>query len=106
MVRQLAILVLVLTVSLSSCGQKQFDNKARIISSPSLQVDTSFIAILPFDTAQYWVFKGCKPVALTNADIAKIEKLLRECLDNYNREQERQYNDLKTKNTSLAINVV
>lgn len=68
-----------------------------------MQVDTSFIAILPFDTAQYWVFKGCRPLVSTKADLAQIERLLRECIDNYNIEQARQNNDIKTKNPNLAI---
>lgn len=103
MTRQLIILVLVLTVNLSCCGQKQVANKDGILSSTSLQIDTSEIAVLPFDTAQNWLFIDSKPVELTNADLTQIEKLLKECIDNYNPEQERQFNEIKTKDPSAKI---
>jgi hypothetical protein len=103
MIRQITILVLVLTISLSSRGQKRVENKDRMLSSTSLQIDTSVIAVLPFDTTQNWLFIDSKPVELTNADLTQIEKLLKECVDNYNPEQERQFNEIKAKDPSAKI---
>ena len=88
MKRQLIILVLVLTVNLSSCGQNITESKTKNFDSTSFQVDSSVFAVLPFDTAQYWEFKDCKSAKLTNADLIEIEKLLRKCIDDYNPEQE------------------
>ena len=102
MVKQLAILVLVLTVSLSSYGR--VENKDRILRSTSIHVDTSVIAVLPLDTAGCWVFKDCKPAELTNGDLRQIEELLRKCIDNYNPEQKRQYNDIIVKRPGIKIN--
>ena len=94
---KLITLALVLTVFLSICGQRQVEKKDNVIRSTSLQLDTSLIAVLPLDTAQYWVFKDCKPVDLTNDDLIQIDKLLRECINNYNPEQERQFSEIKAK---------
>jgi hypothetical protein len=94
---KLVILALVLTVVLSVFGQRRVEKNDNIISSTSLQLDTSVIAVLPLDTAQCWVFKDCKPVDLTNEDLLQIEKLLRECIDNYNPLQEKQFNEIKSK---------
>lgn len=105
MAKQLIILVLVLTVNLSSCGQNRTESKAKNFDSTLFQVDSSVFAVQPFDTAQYWEFKDCKPAKLTKADLIEIEKLLRTCIDDYNPEQERQYNETKTKDPNLKINV-
>jgi hypothetical protein len=99
----LKLVILVLTVSLASCGQKRVERKDRVLNSTPLQVDTSVIAVLPFDTAQYWVFKDCKPAKLTNGDFLKIENLIRDCIDNYNPVQERNYNEITAKNPNLKI---
>ncbi len=96
---------MVLTVNLSSCGQNRTESKVKTFSSTSFQIDYSVFAVLPFDTAQYWELKDYKPAELTNADLVDIEKLLRKCIDNYNPEQERQYNETKTRNRSLKISV-
>jgi len=103
MIRQLTILVLVLTFNLSSFGQKQVVSKDGFLSSTSLRIDTSTIAVLPFDTAQKWLFIDSKPVELTNADLTQIEKLLKECIDSYNPEQERQFNEIKTTDPNAKI---
>jgi hypothetical protein len=104
MTRQLVILSLVLTVNLSSCRQNRTERKDKNLISTSFHVDHSVFAILPFDTTQNWVFKDSKPAELTNADLTEIEKLLREFIDCYNLEQERQYNETKTRYSSLEIN--
>lgn len=105
MTRPLIILVLVLTVNLSSCGQNRAERKDKNLISTSFKVAPSVFAILPFDTTQDWVFKDSKPAELTTADLAEIEKILREFIDSYNLEQERQYNETKTRNSSLEIDL-
>ena len=103
MTRQLIILVLVLTVNISSYGQNRTVNKDESLNSTLIKVDTSLFSVLPFDTAQSWLFKDSKPVELTNADLAQIEKLLKECIDKYNPGQVKLYNKIKKKNPNLKI---
>ncbi len=103
MIRQMTILVLVLTVNLSCCGQNQVASKDGVLSSTSLQIDTSTIAVLPFDTAQKWLFIDSKPVELTNADLTQVEKLLKECIDNYNPDQERQFKEINDKHPNYKL---
>ena len=97
MKRQFITLIIVLTVCLSSCTQKSIESKDENLDTNSFPVDISTIAILPFDTAQYWVFKGCKPTDLTNSELTIIEKLLRKCINEYNPVQEIQYKEFKSK---------
>ena len=96
MKRQFITFIIILTVCLSSCSQKRTESKDETLDKNSFPVDISVIAILPFDTAQFWVFKGCQPATLTNSDLSEIEKLLRKCIDEYNPEQEIQYEKFKS----------
>ena len=97
MTAKLIFLALVSTVFLSICGQRQVVKKDNIVSSTSLQLDTSVIAVLPLDTARCWVFKDCSPADLTNDDLIKIERLLRDCIDKYNPVQEKRFSEIKAK---------
>jgi len=94
---KLIILALGLTGFLSICGQRQVEKKDKVVSSTSLQLDTSVIAVLPLDTAQCWVFKDCSPADLTNDDLIQIERLLRDCIDKYNPIQEKRFNEINAK---------
>jgi len=94
---KLIILALGLTFFLSICGQRQVENKDKVVGSTSLQLDTSLIAVLPLDTAQCWVFKDCSPADLTNDDLIQIERLLRDCIDKYNSVQEKRFSEIKAK---------
>ena len=71
-----------------SCGQttnNQNDTQTNVIERV-LPVDTSLIAIIPFDNSRDWLFdKTYSPSALTQNDIAKIERLMTDCVNNYNK---------------------
>jgi len=71
--------------------------------NPNLNIDTSRIAILPFDTTQYWVFKDSKPTDLTNDDLQKIETILNQCVNDYNPEQERQVKEINDKHPEFKL---
>jgi hypothetical protein len=103
MQKQLLILACVLTVILPGCGQNRIKTKEPLLSSSPLLIDTSIIVVIPFDTTQNWGFRNCKPAYLTNDDLTKIDELIRECIDNYNTVQERQYDSISTKNLSPEI---
>jgi hypothetical protein len=66
-------------------------------------VDTSVVAILPFDTTQYWFFKNSKPTDLTNDDLLKIEKILNKCINDYNPDQERQFKEINDKHPEYKL---
>lgn len=60
-------------------------------------IDKSLIAVLPYDTSLYWVFKDCQPVELTNDDFIEIEKILIKCIEEYNPNREKQFNEFNAK---------
>lgn len=82
-----SLTILTLLLFLTSYGQTGHGNYQK--AKPSLtSADTSVIAVLPFDTAQTWLFKGCKQENLSTADFEMIDSLLTRCVDTYNKEQD------------------
>ena len=81
---------IIIFLSLNSSGQTYFDE--------------SRIAILPFDSSnQGWVFKNRKQAEIADTDFEKIEKILRESIEDYNQKQEKEFNDIITKNPESKI---
>ncbi len=71
-----------------SCGQNAGNqtDKAEKLSEVTRPVETSEIAIIPFEQSIEWLFgKNYSPAELTSDELNKIEKLLRECVNKFNR---------------------
>jgi hypothetical protein len=85
-------------VVLCACGQSNAvdsrpDTHSRINSTdtlPEIQftLDTSVIAILPFDISNSWLSKDAKPTDLTNEELGKVEQLLFDCITKHNAKQD------------------
>lgn len=97
MKRQLPILILLIPIFFTSCRQTITEPKNNEQKLIDYTIDTSKIAILPFDETRYWVFKDSKPTDLTNDDLQKIETIINDCVNNYNQEQEKRYIEIKVK---------
>src|SRR5689334_1427502 len=82
---RIMLATLALSLSLPFCGQIN-NTKDQPPPTAALSFDTSIIAILPYDTALIkGVFENCKPAKFTNNDeLALIEKLLTDCINDYN----------------------
>jgi hypothetical protein len=74
-------------LTIVSCGQPTNTNptdKKEIVATGQ-PVDTSLIAVIPFDKSRDWLFdKTYTPSTLTQSDIEKIEALLITCVTHYN----------------------
>ena len=103
MIRQLTLLTFILTIFLMSCGQSKTETENTEKQHNDYIIDTAMVAVLPFDTTEYWVFKGSKPTDLTNDDLQKIETILNGCINNYNSEQEKKYNKINAKNPEYKL---
>ena len=90
--------ILLLCLTLCSCeqplvsggahtGSNTVNSKAPDSEEPFI-VDTSKIAILPVDTANYWLFKDAVPFSITNGDLQEVDKLLQACIDSFNSTQD------------------
>lgn len=103
MTRHLTLLPFILTICLTSCGQTKTETKNQEQNQNVYAVDTSVVAILPFDTTQHWAFKDSKPTDLTNDDLLKIEKILNKCINDYNPDQERQFKEINDKHPEYKL---
>lgn len=61
-------------------------------------VDTSKIAIIPFDNYKSWFFKENDSTSLTSIEIEQIEKLLTLCIFKYNFKKQKIYNQIERNN--------
>ena len=83
------LILLILTINLTLFGQTKFDDSA--------------IAILPYDSIQPWTFKNRRQAELNRKDFKTIEGILNECIDNYNPEKERQFNEINAKHPEYKL---
>ncbi len=103
MERQITLLTFILTICLTSCGQTKPETKNQEQNQNVYTVDTSVVAILPFDTTQYWIFKDSKPTNLTNDDLLKIETILNKSIKDYNPNQERKFKEINDKHPEYKL---
>lgn len=94
---------------LLSCGQNNTNEKAELVdqneSKKEIESDTSMVAVLPFDTTQYWIFKKSKQTNLTMNDLIIIENVLTDCIAEYNLKQKQQFNELKSNNIDSNLDI-
>jgi len=94
---------------LMSCGQNKTNEKAKLVdqqvSNNEIQLDTSMVAILPFDTTQYWIFKNAKQTDLSISNLVTIENILFDCIAEYNFKQEQQFNEISSENPEYNLDI-
>jgi len=100
-------LYIIISLFFLGCGQferktnsnkKIENNQVKII-----KIDSSKITIIPFDTAYHWIFKDAKLTELTEQDLKTIEKILNDCITDYNPEQERQYDEINKEHSEYNL---
>lgn len=104
MTKLLTVIILILTISMMSCVQTKTQTVNKEQQQYTKADDTSLIAVFPFDTTLFWVFKESKPTELTNVDLIKIETILNKCINAYNPEQERQFLEISKKHPRYKLN--
>jgi hypothetical protein len=95
MIRTLTILTTIL--SLTALAQTNKNIGTFKIDNSNLNIDTSKIAILTYDTIQNRVFIKASPANLTSDDLVEIETLFTICIDEHNIEKEKEYLKMKEK---------
>jgi hypothetical protein len=62
------------------------------------QLDTSIYAILPYTRETTWLFPaGSKPTSLSPGEIDLAERLLQDCIDKYNVDQQKEFERMKKR---------
>jgi hypothetical protein len=106
MTRLITLLSLVLTIFQTSYGQIKNDTINTKKQQNHYTIDSNVVAILPFDSSEYWafwVFKDGKPTNLTNDNLHKIEVILNTCIKDYNKDQEARLKEFLEKDPKYKI---
>ncbi len=80
------LIFLIPAAMLNSCGPQDLNIKKE--QKAETVIDTSLIAILPFNAETSFIYKNGRPAQLNTEDILAIEHILSESIDKYNSEQE------------------
>lgn len=98
MKRQLLIVTVFLVIEflfLTSCGETNTKNSVSKSRVEKLVIDTSSYTIINFDSIDNWPgFHDVTSTTLTDDEIQEIEKVLKECIDNYNPRQQKLFDSL------------
>jgi len=103
MKRRLNLWIPILTICLTSCKETKTETKNQDQNQNTYNIDTSVVAILYFDSTQYWVFNDSKPTDLTYNNLLTIEKILNKCINDYNPDQERQFKEMNDKHPEYKL---
>ena len=94
---------------LSACGQPNYQENTKVDSSKTVSIDTTALAIIPFDKQRNFPFDSTyAPANLTAEDIAEIDSILTVCVTDYNYSQENNplARTIDLKNTTYAKQIV
>ena len=90
---------------LTSCGRIN-RSKVNPESKINLQtIDTSYYAILQFDTPDTLLSKNATVTTLTKNEIQEIDTLLKKCIDSYNPEQLAKFNSISKAHPEYNLKV-
>lgn len=94
------ILALFILLTIFSCGQTgnriKVNRETSETKSDSIYVDMTSIAIIPFDTT-YLLFEKAQPTDLNTQELQLIEKLIFDCISQYNPGQRKQFEEISNK---------
>jgi hypothetical protein len=75
------------------------------LAKSTIPLDTTNIAVIVFDTINIGECKGCKAAFLTKNDLTKIEVILNRCINDYNPQQVKLYNEITFKKAKSGIDI-
>jgi hypothetical protein len=94
----LTILIFLAIFSCNQSGKETMESKEATQSKlDPVLADTSYIAIIPFDTACHWLFAKARPSEMNSDELKLIENILRNCVLQYNPGQKKEYEEISKK---------
>jgi hypothetical protein len=103
MIRKTSILIFILTLGFSSYSQTVSEIKNLKTSKSTFQIDTSIIAILPFEKDMIWAVKTGKTTNLTTNELLQIETLINKCISEYNLKQKIKFQKLNEEHPKYKL---
>lgn len=103
MIKTTTILTFIMTFFLTNCGKSNDENRNKEQQINSHKIDTSAVAILPFNASRHLFFKDNDHTDLTNDDLLRVETILIKCIQDYNAEQDKNFKELNSKHPEYKI---
>jgi len=106
MTKSIAWFTLIVIICLTSCNLRKSENKNENQHTVDYKLDTSVVAIIPFDTTNNWIFQNNQSTELTNSDLMNIDTIINKCIIDYNIVQNVKFNEMNSKypNYNLDLN--
>ncbi|MFD2908016.1 hypothetical protein ACFSX9_04635 [Flavobacterium ardleyense] len=98
-------LIFFLTLFLTNCKDKKIELQKESINLEKVQIDTSKIAVLKYDSRFFVSNNQSKPTNLAADDFIKVEKMLHNFISDYNAEQNSNSSESKRITEDLLINL-
>ena len=103
------IIILFIGLILVSCGQNNTNKNTGLVDNKApnmeVQLDTSMVAMLPFDTTKTWIFENARQTELSINDLIIIEDILTGCISEYNTKQKQLFKELKSNNLESNLDI-
>ena len=94
-------ITLAIAIIMVGCGQNKkqatVDKMNEKNSIDAIKIDTSMIAVIPFDTTYHWLFENARPSELDQTELKQIEKIITDCIAEYNPEQRQKFDEISKK---------
>ena len=105
----MTIIILFIGLILVSCGQNNTNKNTGLVDNKApnmeVQLDTSMVAMLPFDTTKTWIFENARQTELSINDLIIIEDILTGCISEYNTKQKQLFKELKSNNLESNLDI-
>lgn len=98
----LVSVVTFVTMVLAGCQLSEKKNQENLIADA--KIDTSVVAILPFDSSTVWLEENGKPAELSDKEYSEVETILNNCIKTYNIEQEKEMKRIKENYSNAEVN--
>jgi hypothetical protein len=98
------LVLLTLIIYFQSCTKTIYKSEQQEERTLAPKINNSVFVVLPYDTTQTWIFNSGKQTQLTTNDFQLIEKLLTNCIKDYNPFQEKLFKDISNKHPEHKLN--
>ena len=95
-------------IAFNAYSQNQTENKVFSVAGNAspMQVDTSVITVIPYDSTLQVIFQKGEASELSKNDLETIETILISCIDKYNIDQEKRMSEIRKKYPNTKTNLI
>lgn len=105
MTNKIYFLIFFFILFFTNCTDKKIEAQKESTKPETIQIDTSKVAVLKYDTNSSVFNKESEPTSLSNEDLIKFELVLNKFVSDYNDEKNSTSTDLKFERKDFILNL-